>query len=146
MPSLGSSRWQMAAGCAMLPSSLSPLSSPLPSLSTSPTAPTPVLSARVFHALAGFCSQEGDCLVSEHHHNQAWRRRRPLQHPWKKRNTTAPQEEREPFAASLQVTTFAKAWSPPHCTQDLFRPFRENNLLSKWQGVSLTECSYPQRE
>lgn len=58
---------QMAAGCAMLPSSLSPLSSLLPSLSTSPPAPNPVLSAWVFHALAGFCPQEGGCPVCEHH-------------------------------------------------------------------------------
>lgn len=58
---------QMAAGCAMPPSSLSPLSSPLPSLSISPPAPNPVLSAWVFHALAGFCPQEGGCPVCEHH-------------------------------------------------------------------------------
>lgn len=39
--------------------------------------------------------------------------------PWKKRNTTASEEEGEPFAVSLEVTTCAKACSPPHCTQDL---------------------------
>ena len=112
----------MAAGCAALLSPLSPLClQPL----------NPVLSARVFHALARLLTGSwGDgCLVSKHHPSQAWRKRSPLQHPWRKGNTAASLEEgepfaasleeREPFAVSLEMTTFAEARSPPPCTRGL---------------------------
>lgn len=96
----------MAAGCAVLLSPLSPLClQPL----------NPALSARVLHALASLLtgSLEGSRLFREHHPSQAWRKRSPLHHPWRKGNTAASLEEGEPFAASLAPTTFAEARSPP---------------------------------
>ncbi|RLV98812.1 hypothetical protein DV515_00010519, partial [Chloebia gouldiae] len=117
---IGTSPQESPHSCKESP--LSPIQRELERCSAGEAVPAAIQS-RALEALA-LCpcsgrSKEGGCLVSEHHHNQAWRRRSPVQHPWRKRNTTASLEGGEPCAASLEVTTFAKACSPPHCTQDL---------------------------